>query len=178
MLDATDQFATSVLAAGDLNRVLATMLFTDVVNSTGELARLGDHGWLEILGDHDAAVRSALARFHGHEVKSTGDGFVAIFDRPGRAIHAAVAIVHSVAALGVTIRAGVHCGEIELVGDDIGGIAVHIAQRVCSVALPGVVLVTNTVKDLVDGSDIEFDDLGAHQLKGLPGARQLFAASI
>jgi class 3 adenylate cyclase len=177
-LDGSDQFVTNELPLADANRVLATVLFTDIVDSTAQLVRLGDRRWLEVLGDHDAAVRSSLTRFHGHEVKTTGDGFLATFDSPGQAIHAAVAMVDSVAALGVSIRTGVHSGEIEVMGDDIGGIAVHIAHRISSVAQPGAVLVSSTVKELVDGSDIEFDDLGTHQLKGVPRSRQLFTARL
>ena len=169
---------TSELPLADGNRVLATVLFTDIVESTVQLALLGDRRWLEVLSDHDVAVRSSLARFHGYEVKTTGDGFLATFDRPGQAIHAAAAMVHSVAGLGLSIHAGLHSGEIELMGDDIGGIAVHIAHRISSVAQPGAVLVSSTVKDLVDGSGIEFDDLGTHQLKGVPGSRQLFTARL
>jgi class 3 adenylate cyclase len=175
-LDGSDRLRTSELPLADGNRVVATVLFTDIVDSTVQLALLGDRRWLEVLSDHDVAVRSSLAHFHGHEVKSTGDGFLATFDRPGQAIRAAAAMVHAVAALGLSIRAGLHSGEIELMGEDIGGIAVHIAHRISSVAQPGAVLVSNTVKDLVDGSGIEFDDLGTHQLKGLPGSRQLFTA--
>lgn len=177
-LDGSDRLGTSELPLADGNRVLATVLFTDIVDSTVQLALLGDRRWLEVLSDHDIAVRSSLAHFHGHEVKSTGDGFLATFDRPGQAIRAAAAIVHSVAALGLSIRAGLHSGEIELMGEDIGGIAVHIAHRISSVAQPGAILVSSTVKDLVDGSGIEFDDLGTHQLKGVPGSRQLFTARL
>jgi class 3 adenylate cyclase len=177
-LDGSDRLGTSELPLADGNRVLATVLFTDIVDSTVQLALLGDRRWLEVLSDHDIAVRSSLAHFHGHEVKSTGDGFLATFDRPGQAILAAAAMVHSVAALGLSIRAGLHSGEIELMGEDIGGIAVHIAHRISSVARPGAVLVSSTVKDLVDGSGIEFDDLGTHQLKGLPGSRHLFTARL
>jgi class 3 adenylate cyclase len=174
----SDRVGTSDLPLAGGNRVLATVLFTDIVDSTVQLALLGDRRWLDVLSDHDVAVRSSLAHFHGHEVKSTGDGFLATFDRPGQAILAAAAMVHSVAALGLSIRAGLHSGEIELMGEDIGGIAVHIAHRISSVAQPGAVIVSSTVKDLVDGSGIEFDDLGTHQLKGVPGSRQLFTARL
>ena len=177
-LEGSEGLGTSELPLADGNRVLATVLFTDIVDSTVQLALLGDRRWLEVLSDHDIAVRSSLAHFHGHEVKSTGDGFIATFDRPGQAIRAAAAMVRSVAALGLSIRAGLHSGEIELVGEDIGGIAVHIAHRISSVARPGAVLVSSTVRDLVDGSGIEFDDLGTHQLKGVPGVRQLFTARL
>jgi class 3 adenylate cyclase len=177
-LDRSDQFVTSELPLADANRVLATVLFTDIVDSTAQLVRLGDRRWLEVLNDHDTAVRSSLARFHGHEVKSTGDGFLATFDRPGQALRAAVVMVQSLAALGISIRAGLHSGEIELMRHDIGGIAVHIAHRISLVAQPGAVVVSGTVKELVDGSDIEFDDLGTHQLKGVPGSRQLFTVRL
>ncbi|HZA31876.1 MAG TPA: adenylate/guanylate cyclase domain-containing protein [Propionibacteriaceae bacterium] len=177
-LDRSDQLVTGELPLVDANRVLATVLFTDIVDSTAQLVRLGDRRWLDVLNDHDTAVRSSLARFHGHEVKSTGDGFLATFDRPGQAIHAAVMIVQSLAALGISIRAGLHSGEIELMRHDIGGIAVHIAHRISSVAQPGAVVVSSTVKELVDGSDIAFDDLGSQQLKGVPGSRQLFTVRL
>jgi class 3 adenylate cyclase len=136
------------LPLADANRVLATVLFTDIVDSTTQLARLGDRRRLEVLNDHDTAVRSSLAHFRGHEVKSTGDGFLATFDRPGQAIHAAVMIAQSLAALDISIRAGLHSGAIELMRHDIGGIAVHIAHRISSVAQPGAVVVSGTVKEL------------------------------
>jgi class 3 adenylate cyclase len=177
-LDGSGRLGTSERPLADGSRVLATVLFTDIVDSTVQLALLGDRRWLQVLSDHDVAVRSSLAHFYGHEVKSTGDGFLATFDRPGQAIRAAAAVVHSVTALGLSIRAGLHSGEIELMGDDIGGIAVHVAHRISSVAQPGAVVVSSTVKDLVDGSGIEFDDLGTHQLKGVPGSRQLFTARL
>jgi class 3 adenylate cyclase len=178
LLDRSDRLVTAELPRTDVNRVLATVLFTDIVDSTAQLARLGDRRWMAVLHDHDTAVRSSLARFHGHAVRFTGDGLLAIFDHPGQAIHAAVMMVQSLAALGISIRAGLHIGEIERTRHDIGGIAVHIAHRISSVAQPGAVVVSGTVKELVDGSDIEFDDLGREKLKGVPGSRQLFTVRL
>ena len=177
MLDAIEEFLTGRLASPRVDRVLATVLFTDVVDSTGVAVRLGDRRWLQLLGDHDAAVRAELIRFRGREVKSTGDGFLATFDGPGRAIRAAQAIVATVRTLGIEVRAGLHAGEVELTNDDIGGVAVHIAQRVSTLARPGEVLVSSTVKDLVAGSGIEFADEGDHELKGVPHSWRLFAVT-
>jgi class 3 adenylate cyclase len=155
--------------------VLATVLFTDVVGSTEHAARLGDRGWRRLLGTHHRLVRDQLERFRGREVKTIGDGFLATFDGPGRAIRCACAIRDRVRPLGVEIRAGLHAGEVELISEDIGGIAVHIGQRVTALASPGEVLVSGTVKDLVAGSGIDFDDRGEHELKGVPGTWKLFA---
>ena len=151
-LDEIQEFLTGVRHAPEPDRVLATVLFTDIVNSTERAAELGDRRWLDMLGRHDAAVRQELDRFRGREVKTTGDGFLATFDGPARAVRCASAIVQAVRPLGLDIRAGLHTGECELVGDDVGGIAVHIGQRVSALAGPGEVLASSTVRDLVAGS--------------------------
>jgi class 3 adenylate cyclase len=178
LLDAVEEFLTGKLPTYDVDRVLATVVFTDIVASTEHAARLGDAKWRELLAGHDSAVREELERFRGREVKSTGDGFLATFDGPGRALRCAAAIRDAVRALGVEVRVGMHTGEIELQGDDVGGIAVHIAQRVMAEAQPGEVVVSSTVKDLVAGSGILFDDRGVRDLRGVPDAWRLFSASI
>jgi class 3 adenylate cyclase len=149
-------------------RILATVLFTDIVDSTRTAAEFGDRRWREVLESHHRDVRAALARFSGREVKSIGDGFLATFDGPARAVRCARAIAGASDPAGIRVRAGLHAGECEVMGDDIGGIAVHIAARVSALAGPGEVLVSRTVKDLVAGSGIEFDDRGEHTLKGVP----------
>jgi class 3 adenylate cyclase len=173
--DAIEEFVSGRLPTPVVDRVLATVLFTDVVGSTEHAARLGDRGWRRLLGTHHRLVRDQLERFRGREVKTIGDGFLATFDGPGRAIRCACAIRDRVRPLGVEIRAGLHAGEVELISEDIGGIAVHIGQRVTALASPGEVLVSGTVKDLVAGSGIDFDDRGEHELKGVPGTWKLFA---
>jgi class 3 adenylate cyclase len=150
-------------------------MFTDVAASTERAAALGDHRWKELLDAHDAAVRHQLEAFRGREVKTTGDGFLATFDGPARAIRCAEAIRTAAAALGLDVRIGLHTGEVEVRGDDIGGLAVHIGQRVSALADPGEILVSSTVKDLVAGSGIEFDQRGEHELKGVPESWRLFA---
>ena len=175
MLDAIEEFLTGRLPTPNVDRVLATVMFTDVVGSTEQARRLGDQRWRELLGRHDALVRGGLDRFRGREIKSMGDGFVATFDTPGRAIRCACALRDQIRSLGIELRVGLHTGEIELIDTDIGGIAVHIAQRVSACARPGDVMVSGTVMDLVTGSGLEFEDRGEHQLKGLPGTRHLFA---
>lgn len=159
------------------DRVLATVLFTDIVDSTRRAAEMGDRDWHALLDAHDAVVRSQLARFRGREVNSTGDGFLATFDGPQRAIRCAMAIRDSVQALGIEVRAGLHTGEVEIRGDDIGGIAVHIGARVSALAGANDVVVSSTLHDLVIGSGLEFDDHGTHQLKGVPGEWRLFAVA-
>jgi class 3 adenylate cyclase/pimeloyl-ACP methyl ester carboxylesterase len=161
----------------DFERTLATVLFTDIVESTRVAERMGDRRWRELLDAHDAVVRDHLARCGGREVNHTGDGFVATFDGPVRAIRCAQAIVAGVSDLGLAIRAGLHTGEVERRGDDFAGLAVHIGARVSALSGAGEVLVSSTVKDLVLGSDIEFDDRGMHTLKGVEGDWHLFAAS-
>ncbi|KUH68088.1 hydrolase [Mycolicibacterium novocastrense] len=159
------------------DRVLATVLFTDIVGSTRRAAEIGDRDWHALLDAHDAVVRAQLARFRGREVNTSGDGFLAMFDGPQRAIRCAMAIRDSVQALGIEIRAGLHTGECEVRGDDIGGIGVHIGARVSALASANEVLVSSTLRDLVIGSGLEFDDRGAHQLKGVPGEWRLFAVA-
>ena len=156
-------------------RVLATVLFTDVVGSTGHADRLGDSRWADLLDQHHAAVRKQLEAFKGREIKTTGDGFLATFDSPGRAVQAARAIRDAVRRLGLEVRAGLHTGECELSGADVAGIAVHLAARVQAAARDGEVLVTGTVRDLITGSGLRFTDRGRHELKGIDGDWQLFA---
>ncbi|RAV08947.1 hydrolase [Mycolicibacterium sp. GF69] len=157
------------------DRVLATVLFTDIVDSTRRAAEIGDRDWHALLDAHDAVVRAQLARFRGREVNTSGDGFLATFDGPQRAIRCAMAIREAVNALGVEVRAGLHTGECEVRGDDIGGIGVHIGARVSALAGANEVLVSSTLRDLVIGSGLEFDARGAHRLKGVPGEWRLFA---
>ncbi|HVH51857.1 MAG TPA: adenylate/guanylate cyclase domain-containing protein [Gaiellaceae bacterium] len=159
------------------DRVLATVLFTDIVGSTAKMAELGDARWRELLQQHHALVRRELARRRGHEVDTAGDGFFASFDGPARAIRCAQAISGAVRELGIEVRAGLHTGECELVDGKVAGIAVHTGARVAAHAGPGEVLVSNTVRDLVAGSGIEFDDRGAAELKGIPGEWRLFAVA-
>jgi class 3 adenylate cyclase len=159
------------------DRVLATVLFTDIVGSTRRAAEIGDRDWRALLDAHDAVVRAQLVRFRGREVNTSGDGFLATFDGPQRAIRCAMAIREAVTALGIEVRAGLHTGECEIRGADIGGIAVHIGARVSALAGPNEVLVSSTLRDLVIGSGLQFDDRGAHELKGVPGDWQLFAVA-
>jgi class 3 adenylate cyclase len=159
------------------DRVLATVLFTDIVDSTRRAAEIGDRDWHALLDAHDAVVRSQLARFRGREVNTSGDGFLAMFDGPQRAIRCAMAIRDAVQALGIEVRAGLHTGECEVRGDDIGGIAVHIGARVSALAAANEVLVSSTLRDLVIGSGLEFEERGAHELKGVPGEWRLFAVA-
>ena len=176
-LGEVQEFLTGNRAIPATDRVLATVLFTDIVDSTRTAAELGDTRWREMLEQHHRTVRDALRRFGGREVKSIGDGFLATFDGPARAIRCAQTIVVASEASGVRVRAGLHTGECEVMGDDIGGIAVHIAARVSAQAGPGEVLVSRTVKDLVAGSGIEFTDRGSHTLKGVPDSWQLHAVA-
>lgn len=157
------------------DRVLATVLFTDIVDSTRHAAELGDRSWRELLERHDETTRTEVARFHGHVVKHTGDGVLATFDGPTRALRCATELAERIPELGIDIRCGLHTGECEIRGDDIGGIAVHIGARIAALAQTGEVLVSGTVKDLVNGSGIAFQDRGTHLLKGVPGEWKLFA---
>jgi class 3 adenylate cyclase len=159
------------------DRVLATVLFTDIVDSTRRAADMGDRDWRALLDAHDAVVRVQLNRFRGREVNTSGDGFLAMFDGPQRAIRCAMAIRDAVQALGIQVRAGLHTGECEVRGDDIGGIGVHIGARVSALAGPNEVLVSSTLRDLVIGSGLEFEERGAHELKGVPGEWRLFAVA-
>jgi class 3 adenylate cyclase len=174
LLDAIEEFVTGRLPAHDVDRVLATVLFTDVVGSTEQAAGMGDRRWSELLATHDGLTRAELERFRGREIQTTGDGFLATFDGPGRAVRCACAIRDAVRAIGIHVRVGLHTGEIELSGDDIGGIAVHTAARVQGCARPGEVYVSRTVVDLVAGSGIVFHDRGEHELKGISHTWQLF----
>lgn len=160
-------------AAGE--RVLATILFTDIVDSTARAADLGDRAWARLLEDHNRATRAALDRLRGREVTTTGDGIVAVFDGAERAIRAAASITDAVAALGLAIRAAVHTGEIELVPDNIRGVAVHIAARILALASPGEILVSETTRGLVESRELTFADRGEHELRGVTGLRRLFA---
>ena len=171
------QFLTGSEAELADDRVLATVLFTDIVDSTRRAAEMGDRDWHALLDAHDAVVRAQLVRFRGREVNTSGDGFLAMFDGPQRAIRCAMAIRDAVQSLGIDVRAGLHTGECELRGDDNGGIAVHIGARVSAMAGPNDVLVSSTLRDLVIGSGLEFEDRGAHQLKGVPGEWCLFAVA-
>ena len=159
------------------DRVLATVLFTDIVDSTRRAAAMGDRDWHALLDAHDAVVRSQLARFRGREVNTSGDGFLAMFDGPQRAIRCAMAIRDAVQALGIEVRAGLHTGECEIRGDDIGGIGVHIGARVSALAGANDVLVSSTLRDLVIGSGLEFEERGSYELKGVPGEWRLFAVA-
>ena len=171
----TERFVSRLIKAPEPDRVLATILFTDIVGSTRAAAELGDAAWRELLARHHALVRRLLARHRGEELDTAGDGFFAAFDGPGRAIACACAIHDEVEGLGLEIRAGVHTGECERVDGKLGGIAVSIGARVAAAAEPGEVLVTGTVRDLVAGSDREFEDRGARELKGVPGSWRLFS---
>jgi pimeloyl-ACP methyl ester carboxylesterase len=177
VLDEVEHFLTGARRAAEPGRVLATVLFTDIVGSTERAAALGDDRWRALLESHNELVRRQLAAFNGREVQTLGDGFLATFDGPGRAIRCALAICEGVGSLGIGVRAGVHCGECEVIGADIGGIVVHIGARVVARAAPGEVLVSSAVRDLVVGSGIEFADRGTHELKGVPGEWQLLAVA-
>ena len=174
LLDEVEEHLTGAPATGGAQRALMTVLFTDLVDSTKRAAELGDRGWRDLNRSHEQAVHTQLDRFRGRAVKTLGDGFLATFDGPARAIRCACAIRERSTGLGLGVRAGLHAGECELIGDDIGGIAVSIGARVGALAGPGQVLVSSTVKDLVIGSGIEFADQGAHELKGVPGEWRLF----
>ena len=172
-----EEFLTGARSSPEPDRVLATVMFTDIVGSTARAAELGDARWRELLADHLAAVRGALTRFRGKEVKTLGDGFLATFDGPARAVRCGEEIAAAARSLGIEVRVGVHCGEVELIGEDVGGIAVHIASRVGDLASPSEVLVSSTVRDLVAGSGIEFADRGSQTLKGIDDHWRLFSAS-
>jgi pimeloyl-ACP methyl ester carboxylesterase/class 3 adenylate cyclase len=174
ILDEIEEFLTGVRPDPDPERVLATVLFTDIVGSTEHLVALGDRQWKDVLERHHTLVRTELARFRGREIDTAGDGFLATFDGPARAIRCACAISKSVRHLGIDIRAGLHTGECEVIGEKVGGIAVHIGARVAGLAAAGEVLVSSTVKDLVAGSGIAFQSRGTHTLRGIPGEWHLF----
>ena len=171
----TEEFLTGSRSETEIDRVLATVMFVDVVESTKRAAELGDRKWRALLDRHDETVRQQLARFRGREIKNLGDGFLATFDGPARAVRCASAIAETVQPLGITVRSGLHTGEIELKPDDIGGIAVHMAARVAGVAEPGETVVSSTVRDLVAGSGLRFRDRGLHELRGLPEKLHLYS---
>ncbi|HJS25595.1 MAG TPA: adenylate/guanylate cyclase domain-containing protein, partial [Actinomycetota bacterium] len=174
ILDEVEEFLTGSRRSGEQDRMLATILVTDIVDSTARASAMGDRVWREVLERHHELVRRELERFRGTEIDTAGDGFLATFDGPARAIRCAVAVRDGVRSLGLEIRAGLHTGEVELVSDGVRGIAVHTGARVAGEAGPGEILVSSTVKDLVAGAGIAFEDRGAHALKGVPEAWRLF----
>jgi len=177
ILDEIELFVTGDITHAESDRILATVLFSDIVDSTDLLLRQGDRGWARSLERFYSIMREHLRRFRGVEIDTAGDGFFATFDGPARAVRCACALRDAVAPLGIPIRSGLHTGECERVGDKVGGIAVHIGARICSVASAGEVLVSNTVKDLVAGSALSFSDRGAHSMKGIPTTWRLYSAS-
>jgi class 3 adenylate cyclase len=177
VLDEIEEFLTGVRPPPEHDRILATVLFTDIVGSTEHASQMGDRAWKELLERHRALVRAELDRYRGREIDTAGDGFLATFDGPARAVRCAMQIVGAMPGIGLQVRAGVHTGEVELMGSDVGGIAVHIGARVAALAGPGEVLVSGTVRDLVAGSGIAFEDRGEASLKGVPGLWRLFSVS-
>lgn len=177
VLDEVEQFLTGARRGAEPDRMLATVLFTDIVGSTERAAELGDRRWCDLLEAHHRQVRSLLSRYHGREVDTAGDGFLATFDGPTRAIRCAEEITVDVRSIGLEVRAGVHTGEIVLEGEDVRGIAVHIGARIAAMAGAGEVLVSSTVRDLVAGSGVQFEDRGVHSLKGVPDEWQLLAVT-
>jgi pimeloyl-ACP methyl ester carboxylesterase len=173
--DEIEEFMTGYRAPTVPERALATVLFVDIVGSTDTAARLGDHAWRALLERYNGIATDEVQRLRGRVVGTQGDGMLAVFDGPGRAIRSASAIIETIAPLDLEVRSGVHTGEVELIGDDVAGIAVHIGSRIASLAEPGEILVSRTVKDLVVGSHLAFEDRGAHHLKGVPDAWELFA---
>ncbi len=176
LIEEVEEFLTGGRRGGELARALLTVMFTDIVDATARAAELGDGRWRDLLARHDEELRKVLARFDGREVKTVGDGFLATFDGPpSRALRCALAITATARELGVEVRIGMHTGECELIGDDVGGMAVHIAARVCALAGEGEVLVSGTVFGTVVGGPLQFEDRGLHELKGIPGPWPLFA---
>jgi len=175
MLGEIEEFLTGTRPASTADRVLATVLFSDIVDSTARASFLGDRGWTALLDQHDLVIDQSLQEFRGRKVKSTGDGVLALFDGPGRAVRCASAIRHGLRGLGIPTRIGVHAGEVEARWNDVGGLAVHIAKRIESTANTDEVLVSRAVVDLVAGSGIEFEDRGDHDLRGVPGSWRLFS---
>jgi pimeloyl-ACP methyl ester carboxylesterase len=175
VVDEVEEFLTGRRPVHEPDRILATVLFTDIVGSTERAVSLGDRRWRELVGEHDSLVRRQLERFQGREVDTAGDGFLATFDGPARAIRCADSVRTAVRGLGLEVRAGLHTGECEIAGDSVRGIAVHTGARVAALAGGGEVLVSSTVKDLVAGSGIEFEDRGIRELKGVPGEWRLYA---
>ena len=175
LLDETERFVAEVGGAeADLDRVLATVMFTDIVGSTAKAAELGDRGWGDLVERHHGAVRALIGRFRGTEIDTAGDGFFATFDGPARGVRCAQAISGAVRDFGIEIRAGVHTGEVETVVGKIGGFAVNVGARISAIAAPSEVLVSQTVKDLVSGSGLVFEDVGEHELKGVPDRWRLY----
>jgi pimeloyl-ACP methyl ester carboxylesterase len=174
ILDEIEEFVTGHRENARPERVLTTVVFTDIVGSTDLAAELGDREWRALLERHNAVIRRQIERYRGQERGTAGDGFLATFDGPARAVRAAIAITEAMRPLGVEVRAGVHTGEVELVGDDIAGIAVHIGSRIAALAGPGHVMVSRTVRDLVVGSELVLEPAGAHQLKGVPGDWEVY----
>jgi class 3 adenylate cyclase len=174
-LAAIEEFLTGVRPGPAPERVLATVLFTDIVDSTGVAAELGDRRWRELLEEHQRLVRKRLAQFEGREIKTTGDGFLALFDGPSRAAQCAGAVAEDVPSLGIEVRAGLHAGEVELIGEDVGGIAVHVAARIAALADGRTVLASRTVRDLATGSGVEFEAFGRHRLKGVPDEWEIYS---
>jgi class 3 adenylate cyclase len=168
------EFLTGERPMTEPDRVLATVLFTDIVGSTEKAAALGDRRWHDLLDGHNAAVRLAIARSRGREIGTQGDGFLATFDGPARGVQCARAIIDSTRPLGIEVRCGLHTGECEIMGEDVGGIAVHIGARIAALAQPNEILTSSTVKDLVAGSGLRFSDLGTKALKGVPGVWNVF----
>ena len=177
LIGEVEEFLTGTRHEREPDRMLATVLFTDICESTQRAAEMGDRGWRFLLERHDALFRQALERHRGREVKRTGDGFLATFDGPARAIRCAASIAEAMGSLGLQIRAGLHTGELEVMDGDLGGLAVHIASRVMGAAAPNEVLVSGTVKDLVVGSGIDFEDRGERELRGVPGEWRLYAVN-
>jgi class 3 adenylate cyclase len=175
ILGEMQEFLTGERPVPDSDRVLATVLFIDIAGSTERAASIGDHAWTKLLSAHNTAVRATLRRYRGREVDTAGDGFFATFDGPARAVRCADAIRTEARSLGITVRAGLHTGEVEMAGDGVRGIAVHIGARVGAAAQPGEILVSRTVGDLVAGSGIKFQERGTHRLKGVPGDWQLLS---
>ncbi len=176
-VDEIEEFVTGFRASAAPERVLATVLFTDIVDSTAKAASLGDRTWRSLLESHNRVTREELGRWRGIERVTTGDGFLATFDGPARAVQAGTSIARSVSSLGIEVRVGVHTGEVELVGDDVAGLAVHIGARIASMAGVGEVYASRTVKDLVVGSDLVFEPKGTHQLKGVPGEWEVYGVT-
>ncbi|MEO8291691.1 MAG: adenylate/guanylate cyclase domain-containing protein [Actinomycetota bacterium] len=174
LVDEIEEFLTGTRTGADPDRVLTTLLFTDIVDSTTLAAEMGDRRWRDVLDQHHALVRVELDRFKGREVATTGDGFFAVFDGPAQAVRCASGIVDMVSSLGLEIRAGIHTGEVEVRHDDLGGLAVHIGARIAALAPAGGVLVSSTVKDLLAGSGLGFQDAGEHELKGVPDSWRLY----
>ena len=175
--DEIEEFLTGVRTGSDPDRILTTLLFTDIVDSTTRAAEMGDRRWRDLLDQHHDLVRAELNRFGGREISTTGDGFFVTFDSPAQAVRCALSAADRITSLGIQIRAGVHTGEVEVRGADLGGLAVHIGARVAAAAEPGEVLVSSTVKDLLAGSGVAFEERGEQELKGVPGEWRLFAAS-